>query len=80
MNSTHELSEAEKKRIIIEEKSRMRDLVSDYRSREIDLIMAEESPLFRGREELRLAFEVLIGTIVGIAAPIIVILVAELFP
>lgn len=79
MISDSELSVAEKKRILIEEKLRMRRLVADFRSREIDLIMGEESPFMRRREALRLVFEVLIGAFVGIASPVLVILVAELF-
>ncbi len=78
MNNTLEISDEEKKTIIIEEKIRLQRVISEIRSKEINLILEEESPLYKRKKLLTTAFEVLLGVYIGIISVYLVIVLSEL--
>jgi len=78
VNNTLEISDEEKKTIIIEEKIRLQRVISEIRSKEINLILEEESPLYKRKKLLTTAFEVLLGVYIGIISVYLVIVLSEL--
>lgn len=78
VNNTLEISDEEKKTVIIEEKIRLQRVISEIRSKEINLILEEESPLYKRKKLLKTAFEVLLGVYIGIISVYLVIVLSEL--
>lgn len=78
-NNTRVIGDEEKKLVIVEEKQRLRRVLSNMKSREIDLILREESPLYRRSELLRTVLEILLGVYTGIFSIVLVILISRMF-
>jgi hypothetical protein len=75
-----DLARAEKEQIVIEEKLRLRNRIGLLKSKELDNILREESPLWRREMLLRTLFEVLIGAYIGTMAIIIILFIRALLP
>ncbi len=77
--TVNNLMEEQKREIVIEEKTKLARTLGKMKSREIDLVAREESPLYRRREVLRTLLEVMVGVYVGIISILIVVVISGMF-
>jgi hypothetical protein len=78
-NSTFQLSDEEKHTILNEEKKRLSRMIARMKSREIEVILHEESPFYRRRDILATALEILIGVYTGIISVTIILFIMKIF-